>query len=209
MKSNINRLRGLTVCAAFASVMTAAPGASALTYVAHRAVGAGTVDISITTDGTIGMLGVSNILDYNIDVVEGVHHASILGPLSGNNSIIRIFSNSVNTGISPWITATATDILFDYSAPGNTSLLFWQKLPDFGYYCVQTHSCSFSLPGPGESILATNDFAFVKDSPGSGIMVVASVASGRGVPEPATWALMIAGFGLVGSSLRRRRNAFS
>lgn len=28
-----------------------------------------------------------------------------------------------------------------------------------------------------------------------------------GVPEPATWAMMIAGFGLVGASLRRRRRA--
>ena len=28
---------------------------------------------------------------------------------------------------------------------------------------------------------------------------------GGGVPEPATWALMIAGFGLVGASIRRRR----
>jgi PEP-CTERM motif len=34
----------------------------------------------------------------------------------------------------------------------------------------------------------------------SGVQVLASV----GVPEPASWALMIAGFGLVGGAMRRR-----
>ena len=29
------------------------------------------------------------------------------------------------------------------------------------------------------------------------------------VPEPATWAMMIAGFGLAGAAIRRRRNAFA
>ena len=32
--------------------------------------------------------------------------------------------------------------------------------------------------------------------------------NGGGVPEPATWALLIAGFGLAGAALRRRRTAF-
>ena len=31
--------------------------------------------------------------------------------------------------------------------------------------------------------------------------------SNGGVPEPASWALMIAGFGLTGAMLRRRRRA--
>jgi len=30
-----------------------------------------------------------------------------------------------------------------------------------------------------------------------------------GVPEPATWAMMIAGFGMSGAMIRRRRVAFS
>nr|WP_274603701.1 PEPxxWA-CTERM sorting domain-containing protein [Polymorphobacter multimanifer] len=29
------------------------------------------------------------------------------------------------------------------------------------------------------------------------------------MPEPGTWAMLIAGFGLVGATLRRRRYAFS
>jgi hypothetical protein len=30
-------------------------------------------------------------------------------------------------------------------------------------------------------------------------------AAGGGVPEPATWAMMILGFGMIGAALRRRR----
>jgi hypothetical protein len=29
--------------------------------------------------------------------------------------------------------------------------------------------------------------------------------AGNGVPEPAAWAMMLAGFGLVGSAMRRRQ----
>lgn len=34
------------------------------------------------------------------------------------------------------------------------------------------------------------------------------IFDGRAVPEPSTWALMIGGFGLAGTALRRRRRAF-
>ena len=33
--------------------------------------------------------------------------------------------------------------------------------------------------------------------------------TGNGVPEPTTWALMISGFGLVGSALRRRQQTLA
>ena len=34
---------------------------------------------------------------------------------------------------------------------------------------------------------------------------VSAVAGGGSVPEPATWAMMIAGFGVVGAAMRRRK----
>lgn len=44
--------------------------------------------------------------------------------------------------------------------------------------------------------LAYDDFSFTVDGGGTG-----------GVPEPASWAMLIAGFGLMGGALRRRRTA--
>lgn len=41
--------------------------------------------------------------------------------------------------------------------------------------------------------------------PGNGRLVISELATSSGViPEPASWALMIAGFGLVGAAVRRR-----
>jgi PEP-CTERM motif len=37
-----------------------------------------------------------------------------------------------------------------------------------------------------------------------GSTILASAQGPGGVPEPASWALMIAGFGLVGAAMRRR-----
>ena len=42
-----------------------------------------------------------------------------------------------------------------------------------------------------------------------GIDDIRAVAGGAAVPEPSTWVLMIAGFGLAGAGLRRRRAVFA
>ena len=44
-------------------------------------------------------------------------------------------------------------------------------------------------------------------SPGSSSFVTATSAAVTAVPEAATWAMMLAGFGVIGASLRRRRLA--
>lgn len=63
---------------------------------------------------------------------------------------------------------------------------------------VATDNTTFSVTNSsGTSFTGTNGVTFTG---GSGI----SSAITASVPEPATWAMMIAGFGLVGGTMRRR-----
>lgn len=53
----------------------------------------------------------------------------------------------------------------------------------------------------------TVTFRLTASSPGDSWRVITAIAQGdpTGVPEPSSWALLLAGFGLVGFSARRRR----
>ena len=44
---------------------------------------------------------------------------------------------------------------------------------------------------------------------GDGAVIGDTPIPNPGVPEPATWAMLIAGFGLVGATMRRRRAAIA
>ncbi|PZQ51094.1 MAG: hypothetical protein DI570_25035 [Phenylobacterium zucineum] len=52
-------------------------------------------------------------------------------------------------------------------------------------------------------VYAATDYAIDEEQAFTSLEVTSRVV-GVGVPEPATWALMIAGFGLAGATLRRR-----
>ncbi len=99
--------------------------------------------------------------------------------------------------------AAGANFGFDYGNPagffgsgsvtigGNSYTLIGQ--PTFNFFGV------VGATGP-----VTIDF-----SGGLGIVDNFSVATGGAVPEPTTWAMLIAGFGLTGAIMRRRRTAFS
>ena len=50
------------------------------------------------------------------------------------------------------------------------------------------------------------DFGGVANQAGFDNITLGAAAPGGAVPEPATWAMMLAGFGLTGAALRRRRH---
>jgi hypothetical protein len=86
-----------------------------------------------------------------------------------------------------------------------------------GGACSDIFCSLFDLYGPAlfsgttaEPTFLTGIFSLNQGSPtGPDVrLTIADVPNGGGViPEPATWAMLIAGFGLVGSTLRRRRTA--
>ena len=196
--------------AAFA--LAAATAADAATYLGTRTIGAGSVNLSITTDGTLGVVTASNILDWTI-VLNGVSGSATLnGPLSGNNSFLY-FTNFLGTTTPTALTATATDLSFDYAnyPPGRSLSAEYLFFTSGGnYLCIQQNSCANDLGGSDFVSIQRNTNVTETYSSAilTGVQVIASVKGGA-VPEPASWALMIVGFGLAGSALRTRRRAMA
>lgn len=87
------------------------------------------------------------------------------------------------TTVSPYVTGTVTNIYSDVFSFGNTNEF------DFAYTLT---GANLGNPAPGGSYGSFNA--------GSSASFSAGI-----VPEPATWALMIAGFGGAGAMLRSRR----
>lgn len=75
---------------------------------------------------------------------------------------------------------------------------------DSGSTAFDLFSIGFASPVRAVKIVGLDNFG---GSPGFdvGFIQVLPGSIGPGVPEPATWAMMIAGFGLVGATMRRRK----
>ena len=196
----MKKLLNIAAMSAVLSLLTAG-FAEAATYIANRTIGNGSANISITTDGTIGTLGTANILDWTIVLTQGADSFTLKGPASGANSVVLVQGSALS--------ATNTGLAFDFSGAQNS--LFIIQAPSLGsaqtFWCVEVSGCAGGAST--EDLLAGPNFGDRTYQSYSGVQVIASLSSA--VPEPATWAMMIIGFGAVGSMVRtsRRRSAFS
>ena len=160
-------------------------------YSVDRSIGVGSVSGTIETDGTFGILGTSNIIDWNLTLDNGVDTFTLAGS-----------SNSERIIVGSSLSATVSDILFDFG--GNTGGFAFQH-PGLGsginFWALDDQSGSLTGNAGVETVRLLSSLT---TSPSSAVAAVASIAH---TPEPASITLTGGiGAGMLGFGwLRRRR----
>lgn len=202
---------------AFAAVLLATPAAAAVTQVFAPGDLPGTLTVEDFEDGVY-------VPGFSVTASGGViEQASAGGYASGGtpsgsfgisssqvmSSLIFDFSGPVRAG-GLWFgnddtccASTTTGLLQIYSASGlEGTVSLVANMNDFADQFLG-FSTDFDVtqivfnfdPGSTDLFRYVDDLTF---GPGGAVV-------GGGVPEPATWALLIGGFGMAGGMLRRRR----
>ena len=156
-----------------------------------------TVTGSITTNGTIGVLQSSDILSYDLHIVDNVRPAYDIDLTPSNSGIY------VNAGGG--LSATATALSFDFSKSGANFVIqgtTYGFSSGYQYFCFQATT---GVCAAGETIVP--DYYAVDGVRVTGLTGTTPLTppAGGTVPEPATLSLL--GVALAGVGVARRRTA--
>jgi hypothetical protein len=184
---SINRI---LAAAGVAAVLAASP-AAAIVYTIN--VGDSTLGAVgfIETDGTIGTIAEANIVDWQFDLAD-----------NGVDFTLNGAANSGKLVLGTDLSATATGLFFNFSGAG--AALF--QNPNIGsginFICFTGNvGC-----GGGQFRISISTNTFGEGIAQSGVQQIGTTGTAA-VPEPSSWAMLIAGFGLVGAVARRRAAA--
>jgi hypothetical protein len=164
--------------------------AASITYDVNQTIGAGGVTGDIVTDGKIGTLGLSDIVDWNLLLNDGTNTTDLLGPLSGSNSTVIVLPSP-----NPNLSATATQLLFNFSGsptgnPTAGELIFESTaIPIDGYLCFNSVGCTQALPFPPpgtgvEQLSATSIGGGFGNFQGTELTGTQAIGTATAVPAP-------------------------
>lgn len=189
-------MRNLLLGAAFAAC-------AAMSFTASAA-NAATLVISVDDIFSYGEFGDPANTLLNFDIGANSHITGIAYDVTltayGPSWLSELVVGFSNTSLSDGVDLTPG---FADTDPGTGSYADSAYLPDFGL--------DFSVESDGllwlEFFESFDDGDVNPDGLWSGTLTITYTPQTQppAIPEPATWAMMIAGFGLVGTGLRRRR----
>ncbi len=172
--------------------LVAGPEAAAtpIVYEVNQTIGAGSVVGSITTDGATGVLAQSDVTAWSLDI-NGVGASMHIDQTS---SIVTDYGNDVS--------ATAQYLYFNFSGTDGDLFLFQVGGPAGQNYWCNAVSSGECFQGKS-AVPVYYSYASSQFASAEGKQII-GVAAANGVPEPAAWSLMLAGFAGLGVMLRRR-----
>jgi len=135
-----------------AAVSSQRTRAADITYYVNEAIGVGRVTGDIVTDGTIGRLGEGHIVDYDLAVNDGISTVDLIG-------------TSANVFANTYLTATATQLLFDFTSPSPPQEFFFSlsnrptsSYPYLAILCYQQAMNGCVFPTASGGIAFTPDY---------------------------------------------------
>ncbi|WP_235889096.1 PEPxxWA-CTERM sorting domain-containing protein [Glacieibacterium frigidum] len=170
-------------------------------YSIYLTAGAGNVYGYLRADPTQGGASVGPFANVYFDIDPANGNGSDIGfELGANSQTLFIPGRPGLQAATGVITAVSADQLgFEFSIPNS---YFTTVFPGANYYPGQ----EFAVVGGPVTLRLSQSFGFsVAGGATYGVNRLGTVTLAA-VPEPATWGLMIGGFGLVGATLRRRRS---